>query len=105
MGVFASRIMRLGPNADPVLNNNEWDVISDVASLSKGANYWAVGDCKEITLDGTVGALTLSNYTWRRGREKGGYTSSLQRRPSPAVRIFASPTGSTSILAPRRRSA
>lgn len=63
MGVFASRIMRLGPNADPVLNNNEWDVISDVASLSKGANYWAVGDCKEITLDGTVGALTLSNYT------------------------------------------
>lgn len=63
MGVFASRIMSLGPNADPVLNNNEWDVISDVASLSKGANYWAVGDCKEITLDGTVGALTLSNYT------------------------------------------
>lgn len=63
MGVFASRIMRLGPNADPVLNNNDWDAISDVASLSEGANYWAVGDCKEITLDGTVGALTLSNYT------------------------------------------
>lgn len=62
MGVFASRIMRLGPNIDPVLNNNDWDVISDVASLSKGANYWAVGDCKEFTLDGTVGALTLSNY-------------------------------------------
>ena len=62
MGVFASRIMRLGPNADPVLNNNDWDAISDVASLSEGANYWAVGDCKEITLDGRVGALTLSNY-------------------------------------------
>ena len=61
MGVFASRIMRLGPNVDPVLNNNDWDAISDVASLSEGANYWAVGDCKEITLDGTVGALTLSN--------------------------------------------
>lgn len=63
MGVFASRIMRLGPSVDPVLNNNDWDIISDVASLSEGANYWAVGDCKEITLDGTVGALTLSNYT------------------------------------------
>lgn len=63
MGVFASRIMRLGPNVDSVLNNNDWDIISDVASLSEGANYWAVGDCKEITLDGTVGALTLSNYT------------------------------------------
>ena len=63
MGVFASRIMRLGPNIDSVLNNNDWDIISDVASLSKGANYWAVGDCKEITLDGQVGALTISNYT------------------------------------------
>lgn len=64
MGVFASRIMQeVGLNVDPVLNNNEWDVVSDVASLSEGANYWAIGDCKEIALDGTVGALTLSNYT------------------------------------------
>lgn len=63
MGVFASRIMRLGPNVDPVLNNYDWDAISDIASLSEGANYWAVGDCKEITLNGTVGALTLNNYT------------------------------------------
>lgn len=46
-----------------VLNDNDWGVISSVASASQGANYWAVGDCKAVTLDGTVGALTLSSYT------------------------------------------
>lgn len=44
------------------LNDNDWDVISAVADESQGANYWSVGDCKQVVLDGTVGALTLSNY-------------------------------------------
>lgn len=45
------------------LNDNDWDVISAVADESQGPNYWSVGDCKAITMDGTVGVLTLSNYT------------------------------------------
>lgn len=49
-------------NIDPVLNNNEWATISEVASSGQAANYWAVGDCKAITLNGTIGTLALSNY-------------------------------------------
>lgn len=49
--------------ASPILNENEWDVISAVSTAGEGENYWSVGDRKEITLDGTVGHLTLSNFT------------------------------------------
>lgn len=45
------------------LNNNEWSVIKSVSDAGKGANYWSIGDRKEVTLNGTVGHLTLSNYT------------------------------------------
>ena len=48
--------------ASPILNDNEWDVISAVSTAGKGENYWSVGDCKEVILDGTVGNLTLSNF-------------------------------------------
>ena len=44
------------------LNDNEWSVIKSVSDAGQGANYWSVGDCKEVTLNGTVGALTLSNF-------------------------------------------
>lgn len=49
--------------ASPILNENEWDVISAVATAGEGENYWSVGDRKEIVLNGTVGNLTLSNFT------------------------------------------
>ena len=45
------------------LNNNEWSVIKSVSDAGQGANYWSVGDRKAVTLNGTVGHLTLSNYT------------------------------------------
>lgn len=37
-----------------------------MADKSKGPNYWAVGDCKQITMNGKVSdGLTFSNYaTW-----------------------------------------
>ena len=46
-----------------VLNNNDWATIKEVSDKGEGANYWSVGDRKEVTLNGTVGHLTLSNYT------------------------------------------
>ena len=46
-----------------VLNDTEWDVIKSVSDAGQGANYWSIGDRKEVTLNGTVGHLTLSNYT------------------------------------------
>ena len=45
------------------LNSNEWDVIRSVSDAGEGANYWSVGDRKSVVLNGTVGALSLSNLT------------------------------------------
>ena len=46
-----------------VLNDNDWATIKTVSDKGEGANYWSVGDRKAVTLNGTVGALTLSNFT------------------------------------------
>lgn len=48
---------------DSVLNNNDWSTISEVSDAGTGANYWSVGDRKQVTLNGTVGALSLSNFS------------------------------------------
>lgn len=48
---------------DPLLNNNTWETIKNISDAGQGANYWSIGDRKAVTLDGTVRALTLSNYT------------------------------------------
>ena len=45
------------------LNNNDWATIKEVSDKGQGANYWSIGDSKAVTLNGTVGTLTLSNYT------------------------------------------
>ena len=45
------------------LNNNEWSVIKSVSDAGQGANYWSIGERKAVTLNGRVGALTLSNVT------------------------------------------
>ena len=52
-----------GIAASTTLNDNAWDVIRAVSDAGQGENFWSVGDCKEIILDGTVGHLTLSNFT------------------------------------------
>lgn len=49
--------------ASAVLNDNDWSKIKSVSDAGQGANYWSVGDRKAVTLNGTVGHLTLSNYT------------------------------------------
>ena len=51
------------PLADSVLNNNSWETIKKISDAGQGENYWSIGDRKEVTLNGTVGHLTLSNYT------------------------------------------
>ena len=45
------------------LNENDWDTISEVSDAGQGANYWAVGDRKQVTLNGTMSRLSLSNYS------------------------------------------
>lgn len=48
---------------DSVLNNNDWDTISEISDAGTGANYWSVGDRKQVTLNGTMSRLSLSNYS------------------------------------------
>lgn len=46
------------------LNDNDWATIRDIADASEGANYWSVGDTKQITINGKLSdGLTLSNYS------------------------------------------
>lgn len=45
------------------LNDNDWDTISAVADEGQGANYWAIGDRKQVTINGKLSKLSLSNYS------------------------------------------
>ena len=45
------------------LNDTSWATIKQVSDANMGANFWAVGDCKQITMNGKVSdGLTLTNY-------------------------------------------
>ena len=47
-----------------VLDESSWSAIKLVSSLGVGESLWAVGDCKQITMNGKVSdGLTLINYT------------------------------------------
>ena len=56
------------PKLSSVLNDNSWADIATAADLGIGQNYWAVGDRKEVTLNGSVGygssARTFSNQRY-----------------------------------------
>ncbi len=46
------------------LNDTSWAAIKQVSDANMGANFWSVGDCKEVTMNGKVSdGLTLSNYS------------------------------------------
>lgn len=52
------------PVLNSVLNENSWKAIKWASDNSVGQNYWSVGDCKEVTMNGKVSdGLTLTNYT------------------------------------------
>ena len=47
-----------------VLDENSWKAIKWASENNVGANFWSVGDCKQITMNGKVSdGLTLTNYT------------------------------------------
>ena len=50
-------------SVSPILDENDWTTIREVSDAGQGANYWSIGDRKAVTLNGTVGHLSLSNYT------------------------------------------
>lgn len=46
------------------LNFNSWEKISEISQAGTAKNYWSVGDCKAVTLSGTMGTLTLDTTLW-----------------------------------------
>ena len=47
--------------AKPSVSNSSWDDIKAISDAGTAASYFAPGDTKSITLNGTVGTLTLNN--------------------------------------------
>lgn len=65
MSVFFTRrgaVPNLLPEAGKALNEYTWEEISRVSASGLASEYWSVGDCKEIILNGTIGTLTVSNF-------------------------------------------
>lgn len=49
--------------ASNVLNDNSWETIRGVSDNGTGANYWAIGDKKTITINGKIGSTTFSSLS------------------------------------------
>lgn len=45
-----------------VLNNNPWELISQISNEGTASSYWAVGDVKQIVINATIGTKSYSNY-------------------------------------------
>ena len=54
------------PVISSVLNENSWNTIKWASKHSVGQNYWAVGDCKQITMSGKVsdGLSVFNSHLW-----------------------------------------
>lgn len=52
-----------GSDVSTILNDNDWETISAVATAGLAQNYWSVGDTKQITINGTIGNTTFSNLS------------------------------------------
>lgn len=50
-------------HVDPVLNNNSWETISKISQAGLAAQYWNVGDTKDLVINGTVGSTAFTNLT------------------------------------------
>ena len=45
------------------LNANSWEMIKAVSDAGQGANYWSVGDTKDVALSGTWQSLNVTGVT------------------------------------------
>lgn len=44
----------------PALNDTSWETIRSISDAGTGANYWSIGDCKAVTVNGTVGTQAVN---------------------------------------------
>lgn len=62
--IIGNAVIVSAPEPNKILDKNTWKVIKKVSDQNQGQNYWAVGDCKQITMNGKVSdGLTLTDYT------------------------------------------
>ena len=54
---------KVWPTYSSILDENTWEQISEASSSGVAENIWEVGDRKQVTLNGTVGSLSLSNFS------------------------------------------
>lgn len=66
-------------SASTVLDECSWSDISAVSAAGQGANYWAVGDCKGVTISGTVGTQSVSGtyYVYILGFDHNGASNTI----------------------------
>ena len=65
LAVTSEEVYEVYLNIDMLtLNSNSWEAISLVSEEGTGKNYWAVGDCKSVYLNGTCGTLALDTTLW-----------------------------------------
>lgn len=74
-----------GSSADPVLENNDWATISEIARAGEAAQYWNIGDLKNISIGGVTYAAQIIGFDHddvtdpaTYGRTKAGITFQLQ---------------------------
>lgn len=48
----------------PNLATDAWSTIDEISASGNAANYYAVGDCKAVALNGTMGTLSLDMTTY-----------------------------------------
>lgn len=47
---------------EQVLNENSWQIIQSITAKGLASSYWSLGDCKVISLSGTIGGVTYDPY-------------------------------------------
>ena len=52
------------PIVSLTLNSNSWGTISEISQAGMAKNYWSIGDCKSVYLNGTMGILALNTTLW-----------------------------------------
>ena len=58
---FDCSLWPLASKVSSVLNDNDWNTISTVSNAGDGANYWSIGDKKNVHVSGVVGSLDIDN--------------------------------------------
>lgn len=90
-----------GISADPVLENNDWETISAISKAGKAAEFWKVGDLKNISIGGVTYAAQIIGFdhddvtdSASYGRAKAGITFQLQNCYGTSYPMNSSATNS-----------